>query len=172
VQKNLGASLIETFTVEQIDQHLRSTCEDMARVEPPKGATLAANQEEICPVCHNSHTLRFEPLPKNCVSCGQRIKLDRYYYSNAEPPAVWCQQCFGAAGEDLHVENMVIKKADVADRKAKNEQHEDEAWVACDAPGCSNWVHMICGLFNKARAPFPVGCSACASGVCLSWQRC
>jgi E1A/CREB-binding protein len=150
VQKNLGASLVETFTVAEIDQHITSTQQDMARCKPDKGA-VPTPAGEACPVCNNSHTLRFEPPPKNCVTCGRRIKRDQVYYVHHKPDAVWCQQCFNSAGEDLHVETYSIKKAIVADKKFKNEQHEDEAWVNCDNPKCGKWVHMICGLFNKAR---------------------
>ena len=150
VQKNLGASLVETFTVAEIDQHIKSTQQDMARCKPDKGA-VPTPAGEACPVCNNSHTLRFEPPPKNCVTCGRRIKRDQVYYVHHKPDAVWCQQCFNSAGEDLHVETYSIKKAIVADKKFKNEQHEDEAWVNCDNPKCGKWVHMICGLFNKAR---------------------
>ena len=160
LQKNLGASLVETFSVEQINQHLSSAQQDMARLTAPRstggGATAAhATTEEPCPVCRNTHTLRFEPHPKNCITCGQRIKRNGWYYVNAKPDAVWCQNCFNGAGEDLHVENVKIKKIDVADHKHRNEMNEDEAWVECDNPECGKWVHMICGLFNKVRIAAP-----------------
>lgn len=41
---------------------------------------------------------------------------------------------------------FVIKK-DL--QKKKNDDEVEEGWVQCDC--CDNWVHMICGLFNKGR---------------------
>ena len=148
VQKNLGASLIETFSVEQIDTHLRTCGEEMAKA-PVKGLPPLPPGEEPCPVCKAQHVLRFEPPPLCCVTCLTRIKRNATFYRSIKPDAVWCQSCFQGAGEDLQIENMTVKKADV--QKLKHEQHEDEAWVGCDNPACGKWVHMICGLFNKVR---------------------
>ena len=152
MQKNLGASLLETFTVGQIDDHLHSTAEDMSRTPVPKGAVVAGNApDEQCHVCKASHILRFEPPPKNCVSCGNRIKRNQTYFQHMRPDAIWCQACFTGGGDALYVENVAVAKEDVAKGRKKNEQHEDEAWVGCDSPNCNKWVHMICGLFNKVR---------------------
>lgn len=159
MQKNLGASLLETFTVEQINEHLCSTEEDVAK-PVIRSSSVAPATEDPCPVCRALHTLRFEPAPLNCVTCGIRIKRNQMFYRNIKPDAVWCHSCFQAAGEDLYVENLQIKKADVVDKKFKNEQHEDEAWVNCDNPNCGKWVHMICGLFNKVLVP-PAACLPC-----------
>ena len=155
VQKNLGASLVETFTVDQIDQHLRSTAADMACLERQPGRVskplVPLTADETCLVCNNTTTLRFEPEPRNCVACGLRIKKNATYYVHSKPDAVWCQQCVNAASDELAIDNFKVKKSDVLDRKEKNVQRIDEEWVACDNPACDRWVHMICGLFNKAR---------------------
>jgi E1A/CREB-binding protein len=137
------------FTVDQIEMHLRSTAADMARAPPPKGSQPQGGPEEQCHICKAQHILRFEPPPKNCVSCGARIKRNQTYYQHFKPDAIWCQACFNAAGDNLYVENLAILKGEVADKKQRNEQHEDEEWVNCDNPNCNKWVHIICGLFNK-----------------------
>jgi hypothetical protein len=151
VQKNLGASLLETFTVDQIEMHLRSTAGDMERTPLPKGHQSQGPPEDQCHICKAQHILRFEPPPKSCVSCGNRIKRNQTYYQHSNPDAIWCLVCFNSAGDNLYVENLAICKTDVADKKKRNEQLVDEEWVNCDNPNCSIWVHIICGLFNKVR---------------------
>jgi E1A/CREB-binding protein len=34
-------------------------------------------------------------------------------------------------------------------QRKKNDDEVEEGWVQCDC--CDNWVHMICGLFNKGK---------------------
>lgn len=42
---------------------------------------------------------------------------------------------------------LQVRKSEL--EKRKNDDEQEEGWVACDA--CGAWVHMICGMFNKGR---------------------
>lgn len=57
-----------------------------------------------------------------------------------------CSCCVAPAVLLLLQMGFVFKK-DL--QKKKNDDEVEEGWVACDC--CDNWVHMICGLFNKGR---------------------
>lgn len=91
------------------------------------------------------------------------------YYSTApKTPEVkgnWCHSCFNEERKDyLELDGQKIKKADCV--KRKNDEEQEEAWVACDH--CNRWVHQICGLFNKGRnnEDVPYICPDClARGV-------
>lgn len=45
------------------------------------------------------------------------------------------------------VPQLQVRKSEL--EKRKNDDEQEEGWVACDA--CGAWVHMICGMFNKGR---------------------
>lgn len=149
LQVNMGTSLLEAFSLEEIQSHLSSTQVEMERQPVSKTQlTQQYNSEDVCAICNARTILRFEPPLLYCVSCNGRIKKNQFYWPCPAPQAIWCQQCYAAAGDELKVENMVVKKSSIAERK-KHQEQEDEPWVACD--GCDRWVHMICGLFNKGR---------------------
>jgi E1A/CREB-binding protein len=61
----------------------------------------------------------------------------------------WCHTCFSdAKGDRIVVEGSInVRKADLI--KKKNDEEMEESWVQCDY--CEQWVHQICGLFNKGR---------------------
>ena len=54
---------------------------------------------------------------------------------------------------------LQVRKSEL--EKRKNDDEQEEGWVACDA--CGAWVHMICGLFNKGRNDddMPYHCPNC-----------
>lgn len=54
---------------------------------------------------------------------------------------------------------MQVRKSEL--EKRKNDDEQEEGWVACDA--CGAWVHMICGMFNKGRNDddMPYHCPNC-----------
>ena len=130
--------------------HLASTRSDMAnRPAAPRAAPLpvVVPEAETCQVCQQ-HVLRFEPPLLYCNSCNSRVKKNQPFYHSLDPPGYWCSPCYSnTPGDELKLENMSIKKNGLL--KRKNEEQEDEPWVACDM--CHGWVHMICGLFNKGR---------------------
>eukprot|EP00892_Ulva_mutabilis_P000524 jgi/Ulvmu1/10472/UM064_0009.1 len=150
IKTKLGASLLETFSQMQLDQHVDSCQKDMEKSPPPKRATdpAAMEMEDTCDICRATYPLYFEPTPKNCASCGQKIKKQAWYHSSQTPQAVWCNACFTSAGEQIRVHDTMVKKeAIVSPQKQRNVEVAAEHWVACD--GCNRWVHMVCGLFNN-----------------------
>lgn len=54
---------------------------------------------------------------------------------------------------------LQVRKSEL--EKRKNDDEQEEGWVACDA--CGAWVHMICGMFNKGRNDdnIPYHCPNC-----------
>ena len=93
-----------------------------------------------------------------------------YYSTPPKMPEVkgnWCHSCFmEERKETLEIDGAKIKKTDVV--KRKNDEEQEEAWVACDQ--CNRWVHQICGLFNKGRndSDVPYICPEClARGTAL-----
>jgi hypothetical protein len=52
-------------------------------------------------------------------------------------------------------------------QRKKNDDEVEEGWVQCDC--CDNWVHMICGLFNKGKNDQNVHylCPMCLQEVCV-----
>ena len=103
------------------------------------------------------------------MSTGRRLQV--YYSTPPKMPEVkgnWCHSCFmEERKETLEIDGAKIKKIDVV--KRKNDEEQEEAWVACDQ--CNRWVHQICGLFNKGRndSDVPYICPEClARGTALA----
>ncbi|KAI8102200.1 hypothetical protein M9435_005806 [Picochlorum sp. BPE23] len=161
LKSNMGTSLIEFFTVEEIEKHL-----SMLRISdvpakpavPAKKSNSTSNlvdlpplieEESQCKLC-NHNKLLFEPQALYCYSCGVKISRNQLYY--ASPPdcdirATWCSNCVRNSKEKLMLESFTIKKEQLV--KNKNTFVAEEAWVQCDY--CEGWVHQICGMFNKGR---------------------
>ena len=57
-------------------------------------------------------------------------------------------------------------------QKKKNDDEVEEGWVQCDC--CDNWVHMICGLFNKGKNDQTVHylCPTCLMDVSTLLHSC
>mmetsp|Transcript_3745 Transcript_3745/g.10568 ORF Transcript_3745/g.10568 Transcript_3745/m.10568 type:complete len:1130 (-) Transcript_3745:1380-4769(-) len=149
--KNTGTSLLETFTSEQITAHtelIRSGTEaDRAKLSPGKDPI-----DDLCGVCGLSQ-LKFEPPVIYCMTCGLKIKRGQVYYHTPEAnvseiKGTWCHTCYTETKADKQLlEGSNVRKGDLV--KKKNDNEEDEPWVACD--NCQRWIHQICGLFNKGR---------------------
>eukprot|EP00899_Mesostigma_viride_P001861 jgi/Mesvir1/11676/Mv00070-RA.1 len=135
-------SLLQTFTVEEIQRHLQSLL-------PPGKTELGPLVENQCHVC-SLERLAFEPPPLYCNSCGLRIKRNAPYHLSqlSESKVYICTQCFSnVAGDTIELEGMAHPKATMA--KLKNDEELEEAWVQCDL--CETWQHQICSLFNGRR---------------------
>ena len=147
VQSKLGASLLETFDIDQLEDHINSCRTEMEAFNLKAKGELVP-EADMCTICKAKTALFFEPTPKECAACHSRIKKLQHYYQSTTPQAIWCAPCYQGAGETIRMGTSTIKKDTVSNAvKKKNAETQAEPWVACD--GCNRWVHMLCGLFNK-----------------------
>lgn len=82
------------------------------------------------------------------------------------PPVAYCTGVLAVlpcGGARCPSQMGYVLKKDL--QKKKNDDEVEEGWVQCDC--CDNWVHMICGLFNKGRNDQNVHylCPRCLSQV-------
>ena len=163
-EKNLGTSMVEYFTIQEIEEHLGLLRLSDAASKPPgvpgrKPMPRAETfdgllsheivEESKCSLCNHGRLL-FEPPAIYCYSCGVKVKRNQVYYTNprkSEAKGQWCTSCFSAAADELILDSFAIPKRDLL--KKKNNDESEEPWVACDI--CESWVHQVCGLFNKGQ---------------------
>ena len=185
-EKNMGTSLVEYFSVEEIDEHLKLLRLSDAVTKPPgvpgrKPAARAESfdgvlsheiiEESMCQLCNHSR-LVFEPPAIYCYSCGIKVKRNQVFYTSppsSETKGQWCTTCFASAAEELMLDSFAVAKRDLV--KKKNNDQAEEPWVQCDI--CESWVHQICGLFNKGRNDAERGfvCPVCLKGALESGKR-
>ena len=185
-EKNLGTSMVEYFTIQEIEEHLSLLRLSDAASKPPSvpGRKPSARaetldgllsheivEESMCQLCNHSR-LVFEPPAIYCYSCGVKVKRNQVFYMSppsSEAKGNWCTQCFSAAAEELMLDSFAIAKRDLL--KKKNNDESEEPWVACDI--CESWVHQICGLFNKGRNDKERSfvCPVCLKGALESGKR-
>ncbi|KAK9806697.1 hypothetical protein WJX73_009793 [Symbiochloris irregularis] len=170
---NCGTSLVEVFSVEQIEAHIQrlrisDASGDASGYAGGRNAmAVAANHgllpngllapnvpniadENNCSMC-GLMRLTFEPPAVYCTSCAQRIKRNHAYYTTptakSEVKGYWCHGCYSDRGDYIEMEGSRVRKVEL--EKKKNDEETEEGWVQCDQ--CDRWVHQICGLFNKGR---------------------
>lgn len=157
---NMGTSLTEYFTIEELEKHIAMLTLSDAVTKPPapskkSSATMLdgmmplVEEESQCKLC-NHNRLVFEPQALYCYCCGLKIKRNQSYYAsppNCDVRATWCHACYASAGKNLMLDSFTIAKQDL--EKKKNDVVSEEPWVQCDI--CESWVHQICGLFNKGN---------------------
>lgn len=185
-EKNMGTSLVEYFTIEEIQAHLNLLRLSDAVTKPPgvpgrKPMARAESfdgvlsheivEESLCQLCAHSR-LVFEPPAIYCYSCGVKVKRNQVYYTSppsSETKGQWCATCVSSAAEELMLDSFTVAKRDLV--KKKNNDQSEEPWVQCDI--CELWVHQVCGLFNKGRNDAERGfvCPACLKGALESGKR-
>ena len=165
-----GASLLETFTLQQVHIHLNGLREWAASYQVQqnnkRGKELAAHLamghgQSQCKSCGLEHLL-FEPPPLYCGTCGVRIKKNQVHYVANPPQAatagagevtkhLMCSPCYNdIKGDTLELEGMRVPKTSMLKRKNDEEaQQLEEPWVECDR--CQSWHHQICVLFNGRK---------------------
>jgi E1A/CREB-binding protein len=146
-----GVSLMELFTPEQIQEHIRGLRQwvGQSKAKAEKNQAMERSMtENSCQLCA-VEKLSFEPPPLYCT-CGARIKRNAMYYTigAGETRHYFCIPCFNdVRGDTITVDRMTFKKAMV--EKKKNDEETEEWWVQCDK--CEAWQHQICALFNGKR---------------------
>eukprot|EP00798_Chlamydomonas_sp_ICE-L_P008174 gene8174-1430_t len=148
--RNTGTSLLEAFSADQIRNHLtliRQAAEPTRIIHP---ADIVPS--DLCKVCGLAK-LFFEPPVLYCSYCAIKMKRHQVYYStpsdaSSDIKGCFCHSCYnGQQGDRILLDGAQFKKSDLT--KRKNDDEIEEGWVACDQ--CENWVHQVCGMFNKGR---------------------
>ncbi|GMH41340.1 hypothetical protein BSKO_09250 [Bryopsis sp. KO-2023] len=144
-QRLMGTSLLETFTPDEIREHVAST-------RGPNWVPLSAGQkEDICCIC-GQKDLHFEPPVINCESCFGQVKRGVFYWELPQKVigtrCLFCHSCITRENKDTFLLGQKrIKKVELV--KKKNDELETEAWVQCDR--CGYWAHQVCAMFNKGQ---------------------
>ncbi|XP_078148849.1 putative histone acetyltransferase HAC-like 3 isoform X1 [Carex rostrata] len=180
-----GASLLDTFTLEEINIHLSSLrfCEKKVINEQTQPLDEAENQN-TCSLC-GLEELLFAPPPRYCGKCSVLIASHGVYYCTNETedkdkklpssvPISLCSKCYNVGGELIKLPLGDVSKAFFEKRSNYAETDaESEWWVQCSK--CEAWQHQICALFNGKRNQSNVEyvCVTCFStemenGICKS----
>ncbi|XP_010487036.1 PREDICTED: histone acetyltransferase HAC5-like isoform X1 [Camelina sativa] len=147
-----GVSLIELFTPEQVEEHIRGlrqwVGQSKTKAEKNKamGLSMSENSCQLCAV----ERLAFEPTPIYCTPCGARVKRNAMHYTVVvgESRHYVCIPCYNEArANTVSVDGTSVPKSRF--EKKKNDEEVEESWVQCDK--CQAWQHQICALFNGRR---------------------
>uniref|UniRef100_A0A1J3G8C8 histone acetyltransferase n=1 Tax=Noccaea caerulescens TaxID=107243 RepID=A0A1J3G8C8_NOCCA len=147
-----GVSLIELFTPEQVEEHIRGlrqwVGQSKTKAEKNKamGLSMSENSCQLCAV----ERLAFEPTPIYCTPCGARVKRNAMHYTvvAGESRHYVCIPCYNEARSNtVSVDGTPVPKSRF--EKKKNDEEVEESWVQCDK--CQAWQHQICALFNGRR---------------------
>ncbi|CDY51908.1 BnaC03g73710D [Brassica napus] len=147
-----GVSLIELFTPEQVEEHIRGlrqwVGQSKTKAEKNKamGLSMSENSCQLCAV----ERLAFEPTPIYCTPCGARVKRNAMHYTVVvgESRHYVCIPCYNETRTNtVTVDGTPVPKARF--EKKKNDEEVEESWVQCDK--CQAWQHQICALFNGRR---------------------
>ncbi|ANM64471.1 histone acetyltransferase of the CBP family 5 [Arabidopsis thaliana] len=147
-----GVSLIELFTPEQVEEHIRGlrqwVGQSKTKAEKNKamGLSMSENSCQLCAV----ERLAFEPTPIYCTPCGARVKRNAMHYTvvAGESRHYVCIPCYNEArANTVSVDGTPVPKSRF--EKKKNDEEVEESWVQCDK--CQAWQHQICALFNGRR---------------------
>ncbi|KAL3511048.1 hypothetical protein ACH5RR_030449 [Cinchona calisaya] len=143
-----GLSLIESFTPEQVRQHiigLGSCVVAQSKSKDEKNQAMEQSRSEYtCQLCAVGK-LTFEPPPIYCTPCFTRITRNAMYYTNGTGETHFCTSCYNeASGDSIVIDGIAIPQKNL--EKKKNDEETEELWVQCDK--CEAWQHQICALYN------------------------
>ncbi|KAH9563330.1 hypothetical protein CY35_05G120700 [Sphagnum magellanicum] len=150
--KNLGTSLTELFTPQQIREHITGLRQwvGQSKAKAEKNQAMEHQMHEgACPLCA-VEKLTFEPPPIYCTACGIRIKRNASYYTtgSGDTRHYFCVPCYNdVRTENVEMEGQTYPKSRL--EKKRNDEETEEAWVQCDK--CNLWQHQVCALFNGRR---------------------
>ncbi|KAK3131224.1 hypothetical protein QOZ80_6BG0503690 [Eleusine coracana subsp. coracana] len=151
--KRKGISLMETFTPEQVYEHISSLRQwvGQSKAKAEKNQAMGhSKNENSCQLC-KLERLTFEPTPIYCSPCGSRIKRNApYYIATLSESGCYnfCASCYTESRSDsIFVGSIQLLKSKL--EKRRNDDELEEGWVECDK--CKRWQHQICALFNAKR---------------------
>ncbi|KAK9683256.1 hypothetical protein RND81_10G126800 [Saponaria officinalis] len=151
-QKDVGISLIDFFTAEEIRQHmsgLRQKADQVITEEELENTVMGSVSDNFCQLCTKDR-LSFPPMPIYCSACGLRVNNYQSYYSAKDGQAQFCicTRCYhNCRAGNIKFNEFTVSKTALHPRK--NNLVTDESWVQCDK--CEGWQHQICSLFNDKR---------------------
>ena len=137
--KNLGTSMVEHFTVEEIAGHI-----SLLRGEGKASKADKENnkmQAGHCTLC-NEGDIAFGI---HCYACGVKVKRNHAYYSTASSTSDsyggfhWCAKCYAETDDELVLDSFTVAKRDLV--RGKNTDESKEPWVECDI--CGSRVHQV-----------------------------
>ncbi|KAH7281754.1 hypothetical protein KP509_36G061900 [Ceratopteris richardii] len=144
-----GISFIESFSPEQIREHISSLRKWIGQSKCKAEKNQAVERQMLptaCSAC-GVENLHFDPIPIFCTQCGCRIKRNYIYHSTGagENSFNFCGPCYNSIRDDvLETDGFKVQKSTLV--KKKNDEQRVEGWVECDK--CKKWQHQICVLFN------------------------
>ncbi|MCO5570371.1 hypothetical protein L7F22_024091 [Adiantum nelumboides] len=144
-----GISFIESFSPEQIREHISSLRKWIGQSKCKAEKNQAVERQMLASACSacGVENLYFDPIPIFCTQCGCRIKRNYIYHSTGagENSFNFCGPCYSAIRDDvLEADGFKVQKSMLV--KKKNDEQRVEGWVECDK--CKKWQHQICVLFN------------------------
>ncbi len=89
VQENAGTSLVEAFSLEEIEQHMKML--EISGVNS-KHSPFEFPDDSVCKACSRNR-LTFEPPSLYCTCCGQRIRRNQVGGTPSLPPAAQLCGC-------------------------------------------------------------------------------
>ncbi|KAK9091163.1 hypothetical protein Sjap_024340 [Stephania japonica] len=136
-------SFIDTFTVEQIEEHIASLRQVKVENNTERSyATSTQSNEYRCRLCDVSRYF-FRLVPILCSHCGGCIKKDTKYHSGMKNNKKFslCKDCYSGKNncKTIPKGKMVVKVHAALEEK----------WVECGK--CGGWQHHICALFNDTK---------------------
>ena len=122
-------------------ERARLMSEDLSECDP---------ESSSCSICRGEN-FTFDPQVFYCNGrCKHKIRRNAFFYTDESNKLHFCTTCYAELPNTQHiVEGIICSKKKL--RKAKNDDVSEEPWVMCDTPGCEEWTHQICALFNGRR---------------------
>ncbi|KAJ3692449.1 hypothetical protein LUZ60_012799 [Juncus effusus] len=166
-QNARGASLLDSFTPEEIKIHLTSLIQSDTKVISKKAVKEESEPDQnTCSLCKTGELL-FAPPPRYCIKCSVQIASHGVYYSTDHSctgtktgteagtevgtvPVSLCSRCYNTSGEcvKLKVKDM-LKSGFKKQMNYAETDADSEWWVQCSK--CDAWQHQVCALFNGRR---------------------
>ncbi|KAJ4770380.1 histone acetyltransferase of the CBP family 12 [Rhynchospora pubera] len=162
-QRVRGASLLDTFTPEEISIHLNTirVCEKKTKATNEHLQLLdQVEDQNMCSLCGKGELL-FAPPPRYCGKCAGLIASHGVFYCTGETenkdrelpnsvPISLCSKCYNVSGEVIKLQSGDVPKLYFEKRSNYAETDADsEWWVQCSK--CEAWQHQVCALFNGRR---------------------